>query len=79
MAKVTNTHAASREYVYLVDEADEVFEESLCMLNKQRNKYVGLATIPKKHIYCFSATMSDYWKGVLIKANLCRDEDIMYF
>ena len=46
---------------------------------EKRKKYYGLAMICNRDVYCFSATMSNYWSTALIKACLARKPDITYF
>ena len=46
---------------------------------EKKKKYYGLAMICNRDVYCFSATMSNYWSTALIKACLARKEDITYF
>ena len=45
---------------FIIDEAEDVIEGNLLGLNG--SGFTGLAALRSKKVFCFTATLTDYWK-----------------
>ena len=59
---------------FLIDEADDAFLHSMVKLD--RDTVDGLYKFYNRPVLCFSASMSQYWRGVLLQCRLCDSETI---
>ena len=46
--------------IFIIDEAEDVIEGNLLGLNG--SGFTGLAALKGKKVFCFTATLTDYWK-----------------
>ena len=46
--------------IFIIDEAEEVIENNLLGLNG--TGFTGLAALRRQKVYCFTATLTAYWR-----------------